>query len=225
MNNRLNSESYWDHRFSTGDWTDSGGKDQTRLYAEALVERLDFPSEFEGSILDFGCALGDAIPVYRKAFPHADLWGMDHSQNAVSRCRQSYGDLAKFSQGDQNEVPFFDVIIASHILEHLDDDLEVAGKLLTRCGDLLIVVPYKETPLCREHVHYYDENYYLSLGNYSWKIFPKIPAKRNAAFFWNYYFRNLARFCLGRKWVHIPQVILFHFSSDQNRSQPDMEQS
>ena len=130
MNNNLNSERYWDQRFSTGHWDNVGGRDHTRLYATALVDHLDIPPEFPGTILDFGCALGDAIPVYLEAYPKSELWGLDHSKSAISKCRTTYGNVAKFIHGNQNDVPLVDVIIASHILEHIEDDHEVARKLM-----------------------------------------------------------------------------------------------
>jgi hypothetical protein len=75
------------------------------------------------------------------------------------------------------------------------------------------VVPYRENPLCKEHVNYYDEDYYLALGRYSWKVFPKIPARFEAGFIFEYYLKNFVRILVGRKWLRRPDVILFHFSS------------
>jgi hypothetical protein len=216
MSSNLNSEEYWDQRFSTGHWDDVGGRDQTRLYATVLVDHLDIPRDFPGTILDFGCALGDAIPVYREAFPNSGFLGLDHSESAVSKCRSTYGEVAEFIHGDQNDVPPVDVIIASHILEHIDNDQEVATKLLSCCRDLYIVVPFRENPLCKEHVHYYDENYYRSVGEYSWKVFPKLPGNWTPGPLFDNYLKNFFRFLLGKKRVQRKKVVLFHFSSPGN---------
>ena len=213
MNNNLNSVGYWDQRFSTGHWDDVGGRDQTRLYATALIDHLSIPPDFSGTILDFGCALGDAIPVYLEAFPKSQCWGLDHSESAISRCRTTYGEVAKFIHGDQDDVQPVDVIIASHILEHIEDDQKVVRKLLSRCRDLYVVVPFRETPLCKEHVHFYDVDYYRSAGEYSWKVFPKLPRNWNPGTLFDNYLKNFFRFLLGKKRVERKKVVLFHFSS------------
>jgi ubiquinone/menaquinone biosynthesis C-methylase UbiE len=216
LQDNLNSESYWDERFSTGDWDTAGGRLQTRQYAIALIKHLDIPKDFGGSILDFGCALGDAIPVYREACPKAELWGLDHSLEAISQCQKEYGDMAKFIQGDQKDIPFFDKIIASHILEHIQDDHEVVRKLLSCCRDLYIIVPFRETPLCSEHFHFYDEHYYQPVGKYTWKVFPNSPNTRTWSFFFENYLKNFLRPFLGRKRVQRWKVIMFHFSAREN---------
>jgi len=219
MQDTLNSESYWDQRFSSGDWYEAGGRLQTRQYAMALVNHLEIPKDFGGSILDFGCALGDAIPVYKEACPGAELWGLDHSLEAISKCQKEYGDLAKFIQGDQNDIPFCDKIIASHILEHIQDDHEVVRQLLSCCHDLYIVVPFRETPLCSEHCNFYDEHYYEPIGKFTWKVFPNNPNIRTWGFFLENYLKNFLRPFLGRKRVQRWKVILFHFSARENGNQ------
>ena len=63
----INTKEYWDDRFGSGNWG-RGGRRQTFEYAKANVDQLRIPEDFNGTILDFGCALGDAIPVYKTKF-------------------------------------------------------------------------------------------------------------------------------------------------------------
>ena len=84
-NMNINTKEYWDRRFSTEDWENKSGRQQTRSFAEEQCKRLDVPKSFNGVITDFGCGLGDAMPVYKKFFPQAVLRGYDLSTEAISK--------------------------------------------------------------------------------------------------------------------------------------------
>lgn len=155
----INTKSYWDNRFKSGNWNKNGRK-QTTHYALGNVAHMDLPRDFSGEILDFGCALGDAIPMFREAFPKASFTGIDISEEAIKICKENYGQIAKFTSGTHTDIDETDVIIASHVMEHITDDRKVAAHLLKKCNTLYIIVPYKEHPLYHEHVNYYEEDYY-----------------------------------------------------------------
>ena len=70
----INTKQYWDNRF-THNWEKWNGRLQTRYFAEDQAPYLELPPNFDGIILDFGCGLGDAMPIYRKNFPKAKLIG------------------------------------------------------------------------------------------------------------------------------------------------------
>ena len=80
------------------------------------------PADFYGSILDFGCAQGDAIPIYKNNFPKASIFGIDISEIAIETCKIWFGNIAEFESGDFNKISLKDIIIASHIMEHLTND-------------------------------------------------------------------------------------------------------
>lgn len=151
----INTVDYWDERFGSGDWGSKGGFSQTRQFALSQLPLLNIPASTTASICDFGCGAGDAFPVYRSAWPKAELIGVDFSSSAIELCRERYGGIARFICGDVNAVPHVDWIICSNVLEHLDDDQGVVASLLTRCKELKIVVPYNEYPLTEEHVRSY----------------------------------------------------------------------
>ena len=154
----INTIDYWDMRFGTGDWANKGGFTQTRMFAEAQLPLLHIPEDFTGSICDFGCGAGDAFPLYHQTWPQAKLLGVDFSAAAIQLCAEHYGHVAKFVCGDISAVPAVDIIICSNVLEHLDNDMDVAAQLLKKCKTLYIIVPYKENPLSSEHLRSYDEN-------------------------------------------------------------------
>jgi trans-aconitate methyltransferase len=158
----INSKEYWDDRFATShemSWRANAGEVQTRLFAHEIAKRLKMNVDFRGTILDFGCALGDAIPIYKKRYPNAQFIGTDFSTAAVEICIQKYGDIATFLAKDVDNIPSVDVIIISNVLEHVSNDKEFVEKLLSKCKDLYIAVPYNEqAPLHAEHVNSYDRN-------------------------------------------------------------------
>lgn len=213
----INTREYWEGRFSSGDWENASGRTQTRDFAEALVPRLGLDETFQGTLLDFGCGLGDAFPVYRQHFPQAKLLGMDLSAHAVRKCRQRYGDVAQFMQGDVAQAPEADIVVTSNVLEHLDDDISVARMLLARCRQLFIVVPYREWPRDKEHVRSYDDFSFSALkpirrtvfasrswSEFGWRLWRKI------------YLKNLLRTLAGRSRRRRRLQVMYEFKSDSD---------
>ncbi len=156
----INTVDYWNDRFGSGDWGSKGGFSQTRQFALAQLSLLGIPATTIDRICDFGCGAGDSFPVYRDAWPSADLIGVDFSSSAIELCRERYGNIASFICGDVNAVPVVDTIICSNVLEHLDDDISIVARLLPKCHSLKIVVPYNEYPLTEEHVRSYREDHF-----------------------------------------------------------------
>lgn len=214
----INSKKYWDERFRSGDWKSVGGSEQTRSFAEKQVRFFKLPRSFGGTILDFGCGLGDAMPVYRARYPKATLIGMDFSDEAITKCRAKFGALAEFRVGDHREVPPVDVIVASNVIEHLPDDEEVVRILLSRCAVLYVIVPYLELNRIPEHVHTYSRHSFKDIG----PVRTRIIAVRGWSQYglrmrWiEIYLKNLLRPLFGRKIVRRRRQILFQFSNHQH---------
>ena len=97
-----------------------------------------------------------------KKYPNSVITGVDVSASAIEVCNKRFGKVANFVCGDHKSVPVADIIIASHVMEHITEDNRVVDELLTKCRDLIIIVPFNEEPLYFEHVHRYDEDYYNS---------------------------------------------------------------
>ena len=167
----INTKEYWDSRFNSGDWEQKKGRLQTRLYAKNNLRFIKLDKSFTGTILDFGCGLGDSIPLYKEQYPNAKFIGIDISYKAAEKAKQAYGNYADFYQGDFQAVPVVDVIIASHVFEHLTNDKDIAGELLKKCNKLFISVPYKEKLLFNEHVNSYDVNYYNEFPVVKYNVF------------------------------------------------------
>lgn len=212
--NNINTKSYWDNRFITGDWETKGGRNQTRNFAITQVRHLNIEKNFNGTLLDFGCGLGDAFPIYKKSFPQAKFIGLDISIEAINRCNKHYGHIADFICGTFKDVPTVDIIIASNVFEHLIDDKEIARELMQRCQRLFIIVPYKEQLLDNpkhEHINSYQESSFNNLpGNKRIETFFSMGwGPSGIDLYFNIYFKNIGRSLLGRNIAMRPKQILF----------------
>lgn len=212
--NNINTKAYWDKRFSSGDWELKLGRQQTREFALAQIKHIDISRSFSGSILDFGCGLGDAFPIYKKSFPNAELLGLDISIEAIRKCIKSYGEMGNFICGSYLDVPEVDIIIASNVFEHLSNDKEIAKHLISKCQRLYIIVPYREEKLSifdNEHINIYNEQYFTDLSkDVRYKIFnTKAWGKDGFDLYYNIYLKNFARLFLGKKLQKRPRQIMF----------------
>lgn len=205
----INTKEYWDNRFNSGDWEQKEGRLQTRLYAKNNLRFIKLDKSFMGTILDFGCGLGDSIPLYKKRYPNAKFIGIDISYDAVRKAKQAYGNYAEFYQGEFQEVPVVDVIIASNVFEHLSNDKDIVGELLKKCNKLFISVPYKEKLLFDEHVNSYDENYYneYPVVKYNVFTFKYSLCWYELSLWYNINFKNFFRKFLNKKTLEVSQII------------------
>ena len=212
----INTKEYWENRYSSGEWSERGGNSQTRIFAETQVEYIEIDPHFSGSICDFGCGEGDAMPVYHKKWPRASLFGCDISPAAIVTCTNRYGQFASFNSSIFN-VGRYDYIISSNTFEHLDDDLAVARALLLNCRKLFIIVPFREfIPLGSpgEHIRSYDHGHFSSIGRVKELVFrSKGWGLHGFDLLFNGYFKNVARCMMRRRLVGRSFQILYTISA------------
>ena len=208
----INTKDYWENRFVTGDWEAKMGCDQTALFAKDIVHLINIPSHFSGKMLDFGCGLGDAMPIYRGHYEHATLVGVDHTRTAIAMCKKRYGDIAEFINCNHLEIPNADVIISCAVFEHMSNQMDVVKHLLTKCADLFIVVPYKEVIRPNtEHVNSYDENSFRQFGLCNTTVFSTKAWGPYGRKLWiDVYLKNLLRPFFNKKIVRRSRMIMFH---------------
>jgi SAM-dependent methyltransferase len=151
----VNSRAWWDDYFEH-QWRESGGREQTRHFMEALTAHLG-PAEFAFlsrpgvRILDWGCALGEGVRVLSELFPNAVAEGLDFSAKAVEGARQQNPGLV-FHHTDGSISGEYDVIVTSNCLEHFDKPFDLVRRHLARCRMLyLLLVPLEEKPLHHTH--------------------------------------------------------------------------
>ena len=153
---RLSTSWEWDAFFKEGgSWEANRGRSQTRLFAEAFCRHTSIDLEEGQSLLDSGCALGDALPVLNKRFPKAQLYACDFSTTAIQRCKDHFPELASFFLCPIEGIEdVYDVIYSSNTLEHFCDYREKARQLLQHCRYLCILVPYDEHSKCGKDLEY-----------------------------------------------------------------------
>ena len=127
-----------------GHWDKNKGRRQTRAFAECFHLRVRIPwADF--SVLDLGCALGDALAVWHQRYPSAKLYGCDVAETAIGRCRETYGQVAQFFRSSFEEIDgFWDIIYCSNVLEHFEQHVEIAEELLAHCKVLFLLTPFVE---------------------------------------------------------------------------------
>lgn len=222
----LKDHQWWERYFAVGgEWEKHGGREQTRIFAEAFVAHAGLPRDRAFSLLDAGCALGDALTVFGRAYPEVELHGLDFSAVAVSRATAHLGPRAAITQGDIESIRgHYDVVFCSNTLEHFADYERKARTLGAHCSQLCIMVPYREfregRPLqpdpTEHHQHTFERDsfdFLLREGRAS-KIDVEVFACPGA---WGWTtgeravqgVKNLVRVAVGRHWIRPPLQILY----------------
>jgi glycosyltransferase involved in cell wall biosynthesis len=160
--NDINSVDYWNKRFFE-DWMARGGRDQTAFFARLCCRELpcwfvDDVRSRQRSIFDYGCALGDALPVLHETFPASILRGGDVAQVGLGLARAFHPAFEFFdvnALGDGATVA--DVVYCSNTLEHFENWREMLDRLATHAGAyVLAVVPFEEEERIDEHVFTFE---------------------------------------------------------------------
>ncbi|HEB52532.1 MAG TPA: class I SAM-dependent methyltransferase [bacterium] len=159
----VNTPAWWQHYLSQH-WDANDGAGQTRHFMQRLVEELRPPerqwlASGHPRVLDWGCAHGEGVAGFARAFPNATVEGLDIASTAVAEARRRHPGHT-FHVGEGTEVPDgYDVVLCSNTLEHFRQPLPVLERLAAAAKMLLLVlVPYAEEPLCEYHFVRLDEH-------------------------------------------------------------------
>ncbi|MDH4071321.1 MAG: class I SAM-dependent methyltransferase, partial [Ignavibacteria bacterium] len=140
-----NTVDYSEDLFASGEWERRGGRKQTETFARFFHRHIRVPYTGEFSVLDVGCALGDAVKIWKRRYPAARLTGYDISPTAIDRATRDYGSIATFRQGSFEEIRgSYDVVFCSNVLEHFEQHVAIASHLLSHCRTLYVMTPYAE---------------------------------------------------------------------------------
>ena len=174
-----NSKRYWDTRLRFA-WDQVGGNSQTLEFAEAMKHHihLDHQEQIK-TVLDFGCATGDSVPVLNAMFGPASIFLHDLSDVGVANALKKYQDFAPAKWDQESKVDF---VYCSNVIEHILDPTDfVRG--LTDISELYVVIqcPWEEygpagqsiTPQDSqgEHIWTIDKAFldrHLPLDGWSW---------------------------------------------------------
>jgi SAM-dependent methyltransferase len=226
MDEKIKDQQWWEDYFSpSGGWERNGGREQTRIFAQHFSRRIKIDRLESFSLLDAGCALGEALKVFKAAFPNASLHGIDFSKTAVERCRKEMPNVAQIEQMGIEEITGkYDIIYCSNVLEHFADFDAKARGMAKHCSRLCILVPYLEMDNGRSirpnprahHQHTFDRHSFdfLIVENLATNITTRLFSCPGAWGWTPQYrivqkLRNLIRPLLGKQAVSAPRQIFY----------------
>lgn len=150
-----------------GDWARSFALAPPKLLPFASLRRREF------TLLDVGCG-NHGAQVVRRWMPRCRYFGID--KGVYANDARDFALMEKFydldlAVSDLSEVPdsAFDVVIFSHVIEHLTNGLEVVGRLagkLAPGGEIYIEFPSVRSlslPNWRESLHFCDDDTHVRL--------------------------------------------------------------
>lgn len=115
--------------------------------AREIIKEID-PHDSD-NIMDLGCGTGYYLFLLSSLPVKLNLIGLDSDKKALEEAKESLKNRKiRFILGDSHKLPFkentFDKIVASEVLEHLDNDekaLKEMYRVLKRGGVLVVSVP------------------------------------------------------------------------------------
>lgn len=193
MDMKVNSQTYWEHRFNT-DWEAFLGKEQSAFFANLLVE--SFPKwldqslkENDWSICDAGCAEGQGTAVLHHHYPKLQYTAIDFSSAAISKAQEYFSSLSiDFKVGDVYHLEkSHDVVVISNVLEHFDEPFEVIQALLEKTKKhLVIMIPFQEYERIHEHFFTFDyKTFPDKLGDFQFTYFKEIDCRQIEGTHWS----------------------------------------
>ncbi|PJX25513.1 hypothetical protein CAP48_05565 [Advenella sp. S44] len=174
-NETVNSDEYWNSRF-TQDWKTYSGPEQSRFFARLAIENL--PSWLwlsaksqKFTIVDWGCAQGDGTDILAGYLSPEQVTGVDFSMVAVDQASSRYPAI-KFLCRDwldckQSTDDRYDIVFSSNTLEHFHNPYEVLSRIASRADKCVaLALPYRELDRIEEHFFsFLAENIPLKLTN------------------------------------------------------------
>lgn len=148
-----NDQRSWDQRFTKGEWDSVDGEGLTRRFAECILEHA--PAEVIDMLsvartLDWGCARGELVLMWRERFPSAEIDGLDFSLPAIkvaqARAKEANLTNGRFIWHGQGSIEGrYDVVVTSNVMEHLVDPVAVlTSHLPLVAAYYVILTPYRE---------------------------------------------------------------------------------
>lgn len=178
MSKIINSQDYWDNRFSD-DWEKNSGPAQSRFFANVTLDNL--PPWLIGTIkkqkltlVDWGCAQGDGTDALARFFDPKRLTGVDFSTESIAAAKNRYSAInflvEDWLQEDFSELEKeYDFVFSSNTLEHFHDPFKVIKKIASKAKlGLIFALPYREYNRIDEHFFTFTkDNLPTRIGRFS----------------------------------------------------------
>ena len=163
----INSETYWDFRFSEN-WEFHEGPQQSRFFSRLalknlpswLIEKIRVQSL---NLVDWGCAQGDGTDVWASYINPQQLSGVDFSEIAIKQATNRYPSICflneNWLESSAENNRSYDIVFSSNTLEHFSQPYEVLKILGARAKKAIILaLPYREFDRIDEHFYSFSPN-------------------------------------------------------------------
>ncbi|WP_456380008.1 class I SAM-dependent methyltransferase [Thiolapillus sp.] len=112
-----------------------------------MIREANATTHKEPRVLDLGCGQGHITNEIQRAFPDAEISGIDYSISAIEYAADHFPGI-DFAVGDAYEPPYaknyFDIIVCNNLWEHVPDPiflLDRITKILKNGGFIVISTP------------------------------------------------------------------------------------
>lgn len=163
---KINSKNWWNDYF-THHWEKNNGCQQSAVFMQALIKAIPeqekrWIEKQARNLVDWGCALGDGLPLLDSCFKPECLVGIDFSVVSLNKARVKFSDFNFYESWQDYSANhgLADVVFNSNCLEHFQEPFVYLQEGLKHSRFLYcILVPYKERePICESHCQIFDEN-------------------------------------------------------------------
>jgi SAM-dependent methyltransferase len=160
---RIYPPAYYAYHLEEGGTT--GGL-KRRMYQRrfrALVGRLG--KEGRLRVLDVGCADGRLLSWWKEGCARVETHGIELSETAAARARERGHRVVtgRFEVDTELEAGSFDLLVAAHVIEHVDDPVAFArraAELLAPGGLLMIATPNWDARDARRFAGHWGGNHW-----------------------------------------------------------------
>lgn len=192
MNREFNSHEYWDKRFSSGDWDEKAGDEQSAFFSKIAQGAFPYWLEDElqnndWTIMDIGCAEGGGTAVLADCYPACQVTGVDFSAEAIARAERRHLNC-KFTQGEIHQLKeSVDVMFASNLLEYLHDPFDCVRLISENVKHHIILLhPLNNTMAPDEPVQVFtEESFPLRIGDFVLSFFKIIDCATLESTYWS----------------------------------------
>lgn len=193
-NVEVNSVDYWNKKFDKA-WDQNNGERQTEFFCRIFLENIPewIKKDINDnclSIIDLGCAEGEAVNVLSENFCNSKVTGLDFSIEAIKKAQKKFpqnnfitGDIKKKLVIEQ------EVIYCSNTLEHFENPhLIINNMASTDAKYIFIMIPFNDNPFSAEngeHQYFFDYNdFKTKLGDFNLLYFKIIDTKEEEKEYW-----------------------------------------
>lgn len=158
--NLINSNQYWDRRFSE-DWEQYLGPKQSRFFSRIAIDNipawlLEQIKRHRLTVADWGCAQGDGTDIWAGYVLPGNLFGIDFSNIAIAEASKRYPAITfeceDWLKPGAPKSRKYDIVFSSNTLEHFTNPYAVLDVLAEKVNKAIVLaLPYREIDRIDEH--------------------------------------------------------------------------